>query len=113
MIVGKILGGVDRYVGWGMKQLTLGAVGFERYARTTRRAAFLAEMDRVVPWGALCALIEPYYPKPVNGRPPIGLEGMLRLYLLQQWFNLSDPAAEEALYESQSMRAFVGIDLGR
>ena len=58
-------------MGWGMKQLTLAAVGFERYAKTTRRAAFLAEMERVVPWSALCALIEPFYPKPGNGRSPI------------------------------------------
>src|SRR5215813_740421 len=96
-----------------MKQLTLATVGFERYAKTTRRAAFLDEMDRVVPWSALCALIEPFYPKPGNGRPPIGVERMLRLYCLQQWFNLSDPAVEEALYDSQAMRRFVGIDLGR
>jgi transposase, IS5 family len=96
-----------------MKQLTLATAGFERYAKTTRRAAFLGEMEGVVPWRALCALIEPYYPKPGNGRPPIGLERMLRLYFLQHWFNLSDPAVEEGLYESQSMRAFVGIDLGR
>ena len=98
--------------GWGMKQLTLAAVGFERYAKTTRRAAFLGEMERVVPWSALCALIEPFYPKPGNGRPPIGVERMLRIYFLQQWFNLSDPAAEEALYDSSAMRRFVGIDLG-
>jgi transposase, IS5 family len=95
-----------------MKQLTLAAVGFERYAKTTRRAAFLAEMERVVPWSALCALIQPFYPKPGNGRPPIGVERMLRIYFLQQWFNLSDPAAEEALYDSSAMRRFVGIDLG-
>ncbi len=95
-----------------MKQLTLAAVGFERYAKTTRRAAFLAEMERVVPWAALCALIEPFYPKPGNGRPPIGVERMLRIYFLQQWFNLSDPAVEEALYDSLAMRRFVGIDLG-
>jgi len=57
-----------------MKPLMLAAVGFERYAKTTRRAVFLAEMDRVVPWSALCALIEPFYPKPCNGRPPIGIE---------------------------------------
>jgi hypothetical protein len=69
-------------VGWGMKQLTLAAVRFERYAKTTRRAAFLAEMERVVPWSALCALIEPFYPKPGNGRPPIGIERMLRIYFL-------------------------------
>src|SRR3954451_5121541 len=87
-----------------MKQLTLAAVGFERYAKTTRRAAFLAEMERVVPWSALCALIEPFYPKPGNGRPPVGVERMLRIYFLQQWFNLSDPAVEEALYDSVAMR---------
>jgi IS5 family transposase len=96
-----------------MKQLTLAAVGFERYAKTTRRAAFLAEMGRVVPWPALCALIEPFYPKPGNGRPPVGVERMLRIYFLQQWFNLSDPAVEEALYDSSAMRRFVDIDLGR
>src|SRR5215469_10530933 len=96
-----------------MKQLTLAAVGFERYAKTTRRAAFLAEMERVVPWSALCGLIEPFYPKPGNGGPPIGIERMLRIYFVQQWFNLSDPAVEEALYDSQAMRGFVSIDLGR
>src|SRR5947209_9841620 len=96
-----------------MKQLTLAAVGFERYAKTTRRAAFLAEMEQVVPWSALCALIEPFYPKPGNGRPPVGVERMLRMYFLQHWFNLSDPVVEEALYDSQAMRRFVGIDLGR
>lgn len=96
-----------------MKQLTLATSGFERYAKTTRRARFLSEMERVVPWAALCRLIEPHYPKPGNGRPPIGVERMLRIYLLQQWFNLSDPAVEEALYDSQAMRRFVGLDLGR
>jgi IS5 family transposase len=96
-----------------MKQLTLATVGFERYAKTTRRAAFLDEMDRVVPWSALCALIEPVYPKPGNGRPPVGVERMRQIYFLQQWFNLSDPAVEEALYDSRAMRGFVGIDLGR
>jgi len=80
-----------------MTQLTLAAVGCERYAKPTRRAAFLAEMERVVPWPALCVLIEPFYPKPGNGRPPVGVERMLRIYFLQQWFNLSDPAVEEAL----------------
>ena len=96
-----------------MKQLTLARVGFERYGKTTRRAVFLAEMERVVPWPGLCGLIEPFYPKPGNGRPPIGVERMLRIYFLQQWFNLSDPAVEEALYDSMTMRDFVGIDLGR
>ena len=96
-----------------MRQLTLATVSFDKHSKLTRRAAFLAEMDRVVPWRELCALIEPYYPKAGNGRPPVGLQRMLRLHLLQHWFNLSDPAAEEALYESVSMRQFVGIDLGR
>ncbi len=95
------------------KQMTLSASGFDRYSKRTRRAAFLAEMDRVVPWHELCALIEPFYPKAGSGRPPIGLERMLRIYFLQQWFNLSDPAVEEALYDSLAMRSFVGIDLGR
>jgi transposase, IS5 family len=94
-------------------QLTLAGTGFEKYTKTTRRAEFLAEMDRVVPWRELCARIEPVYPKPGNGRPPIGVERMLRMYFLQHWFNLSDPAVEEALYDSPTMRVFVGIDLGR
>jgi transposase, IS5 family len=96
-----------------MKQLTLATAGFDRYAKRTRRATFLAEMERVVSWPALCELITPFYPKPGNGRPPIGIERMLRIYFLQHWFNLSDPAVEEALYDSQAMRRFVGIDLGR
>lgn len=95
-----------------MKQMSLARGGFERYGKTTKRAAFLAEMDRVVPWSGLCALIEPDYPKAGRGRQPVGLERMLRIHFLQHWFNLSDPAVEEALYESHSMREFVGIDLG-
>src|SRR6516164_2485730 len=96
-----------------MKQLTLARTGFERYGKTTRRAVFLSEMEQVVPWPALCGLIDPVYPKPGNGRPPIGVERMLRIYFLQQWFNLSDPGVEEALYDSAALRQFVGIDLGR
>lgn len=97
-----------------MQQQTLAmANGFERYSKQTRRAEFLATMEQVVPWEELCGLIEPFYPKPGNGRPPVGLERMLRIYFLQQWFSLSDPGVEEALYDSLSMRGFVGIDLGR
>jgi IS5 family transposase len=98
--------------GGSMSQQTL--AGFEKYGKTTRRAQFLAEMERVVPWGEIAAVIEPHYPKPgaEGGRPPIALEKMLRMYFLQAWFNLSDPAVEEALYDSAAMRAFVGIDLG-
>lgn len=87
--------------------------GFERYTKKTRRALFLEEMEQVVPWAKLCGLIEPHYPKAGNGRRPKELEQMLRIYFLQQWFNLSDPAAEEALYDSPVLRAFAGIDLGR
>lgn len=93
------------------KQMTLAGSGFEKYAKTTRRAQFLADMERVVPWAELCALIEPVYPKGEGGRPAVPLERMLRVYCLQHWFNLSDPAVEEALYESASMRAFAGVDL--
>ncbi len=94
-------------------QITLASTGFDKYTKTTRRGQFLAEMDRVVPWRALCARLEPVYPKAGNGRPPVGVERMLRMYFLQHWFNLSDPAVEEALYDSPTLRAFVGIDLGR
>jgi IS5 family transposase len=94
------------------KQMTLMSTGFEKYAKTTRRAQFLADMERVVPWSELCALIEPVYPKAGDGRPPIDLELMLRVYFLQHWFNLSDPAVEEALYDSLAMRAFAGVNLG-
>lgn len=96
-----------------MRQLTLATAGFDKHSKLTRRAAFLAEMEQVVPWRELCAVVEPFYPKPGNGRPPVGLERMLRMHLLQHWFNLSDPAVEEALYDSIAMRQFVGIDLGR
>jgi transposase, IS5 family len=68
-------------------------------------------MDAVIPWARLLALIEPHYPKGGHGRPPIGLERMLRLYFLQQWFNLSGPQAEDSLYDSESMRRFAGIEL--
>lgn len=96
-----------------MKQQTL--AGFERYGKTTRRAQFLAQMDQVVPWAELAAVVEPYYPKlgEAGGRPPIPLERMLRVYFLQLWFNLSDPAVEEALYDSAAMRRFAGVDLGQ
>jgi transposase, IS5 family len=94
-------------------QQSLAISGFEAYRKRTRRDEFLQQMNQVVPWQRLCALIEPVYPKNDGpGRPVVGLERMLRIYFLQQWFNLSDPAVEEALYDSQSMRQFVGIDLG-
>jgi len=76
-----------------MKQTTRSAGSFDRYSKTTRRAAFLAEMDRMVSWSALCALTEPVYPDAGNGRPPVGLKRMLRIYFLQNWFNLSESGA--------------------
>ena len=91
------------------KQLSLGE-GFEKYAKTTRREHFLREMERVVPWDKVCALVEPVYPVAGNGRPPRALAMMVRVYFLQQWFNLSDPATEDALYDSVSMRRFAGLD---
>jgi transposase, IS5 family len=95
-----------------MKQPTLS--GFEKFGKTTRRARFLSDMDRTIPWAELSAAVEKVYPKgsEAGGRPPIPLERMLRIYFLQLWFNLSDPAVEEALYDSVAMRSFVGIDLG-
>jgi len=94
-------------------QMTLAAsAGFARHGKITKRATFLAEMDRVVPWAELCAVVEPVYPKAGQGRPPIELERMLRMYFLSHWFNLADAALEEAIYESESMRRFIAIDLG-
>jgi len=97
------------------KQLTLATSDFEQYRKPTRRERFLAEMNTVVPWAQLAAVIEPHYPRATlkGGRPAVGLERMLRIHCLQLWFDLSDPAVEEALYDSRAMRAFVGIDLGR
>ena len=97
-----------------MKQQTLAMQnGFEKFGRKSNRELFLEEMDRIVPWSGLVELIQPHYPKGEQGRPPVGLERMLRLYFLQHWFNLSDPGLEDALYESPVLRLFAGIDLGR
>lgn len=95
------------------EQISFANAGFDRYARTTKRAQFLDEMDTIVPWDQLCEVIRPHYPTGEGGRPPIALNRMLRIYFLQQWFNLSDPAVEEALYDSASMQRFARIDLGR
>ncbi len=97
-----------------MKQLTLGAANsFEKHNRPTRKAAFLARMDTLIPWRDFCALIEPHYPKRGNGRPPVGLERMLRMYFVANWFNLADEACEDALYDIPAFRQFCRIDLGR
>ena len=95
-----------------MKQQTLAMAAdqsFQNYRKPTRRDEFLKTMEAIVPWAALCAVIEPHYPKAGNGRPPIGLERMLRIHFVQHWFNLADLACEEALYDSASLRSFVGI----
>lgn len=97
-----------------MRQQTLAAqASFEKYGRKSKREQFLDEMEQIVPWAELQALVEAHYPKGEKGRPPVGLSIMLRVYFLQQWFNLSDPGAEEALYESPVLRRFAGVDLGR
>jgi IS5 family transposase len=101
-----------------MKQQTLAMAmdhnaQYEQYRKPTRRDTFLAKMESLVPWAALCSVIEPHYPKAGNGRPPVGLERMLRMYFVQHWFNLADEACEDALLDSTALRRFVGIDLGR
>ena len=97
-----------------MKQMTFAtAKGFEVHGRATRKAEFLARMEMLVPWAQFCAVIEPHYPKAGNGRPPVGLERMLRMYLLANWFNLGDEACEDALYDIAAFRDFCRIDLGR
>jgi transposase, IS5 family len=93
-----------------MKQLGLNDPGFVKHPKKTRKAQFLAEMNQVVPWSRLVALIEPYYPKPGNGRRPIPLETMLRIHFMQQWFAYSDPAMEEALHDIPLLREFAGLD---
>src|SRR5579875_686587 len=95
------------------QQTLAGQPSFEKYSRKSRREEFLSLMETVVPWRELEAVIEPHYPKAGNGRQPVGLSIMLRVYFLQQWFHLSDPGAEDALYESPALRRFAGVDLGR
>jgi transposase, IS5 family len=96
-------------------QLSFASLDFRAKKKRTKRDAFLAEMAAVVPWAKLAALIAPHYPKlgPQSGRRPYPLAVMLRIYCLQQWYNLPDPGAEEALYDIQSMRAFAGLEFGR
>jgi IS5 family transposase len=101
-----------------MKQQSLSmledqSVSFQRsHARRTKRELFLTQMEQIVPWADLIKVIEPHYPKVGNGRPPIGLERMLRIHFLQHWFNLADEACEDALYDSAAFRSFARIDLG-
>jgi IS5 family transposase len=94
-----------------MKQTTFASVAWDKKGKITRRERFLAEMDAVIPWSRLLALIEPHYPKAGNGTQPKPMEQMLRIYFMQNWFNLSDPQAEDSLYDIESMRRFAGIEL--
>lgn len=97
-----------------MRQITLASQGsFEKYGRKSKRELFLETMESIVPWGELEGIIAPHYAKAGNGRQPVGLAIMLRVYFLQQWFDLSDPGVEDALYESLVLRRFAGVDLGR
>ena len=97
----------------GAKQLGFGDYEQSTAKKQTKREKFLSEMDKVVPWQLLIDLIEPYYPKTGSkeGRPPYPLATMLRIYLMQQWYSLSDPAMEDALIEVPVMRRFAGIDM--
>lgn len=94
-----------------MKQRTFASAAWDRKGKVTRRERFLAEMDAVIPWVRLLALVEPHYPKAGAGRQPHPMERMLRIYFMQNWFNLSDPQAEDSLYDIESMRRFAGIEL--
>ena len=93
------------------KQQTFASAAWSQKGKVTRRERFLAEMDAVIPWSRLVRLIEPHYPNTGKGRPPHELERMLRIYFLQQWFNLSDPQAEDTIYDSESMRRFARVEL--
>ncbi|WP_220637355.1 IS5 family transposase [Georgfuchsia toluolica] len=95
-----------------MKQMTMTTTGFEKHARPTKKAEFLARMETLVPWAEFCAVIEPHYPKAGNGWPPAGLERRLRMYCIAHWFNLADEACTEALYDTPLFRDFCGFDLG-
>ena len=96
-----------------MSQLSFSSVEFGAKRKQTRRDKFLTEMDKVIPWARLSALIEPVYPKGTGGRPPYALETMLRIQFIQQWFAFSVPATQEALYDMQSMRQFADLSLTR
>ena len=97
-----------------MSQISFASAEFSRKKKTTRREKFLADMERVVPWARLIAVVAPNYPTSGRrGRPPVGLERMLRLYFVQQWYGLADEALEDAVYDSQALRDFIGIDLAR
>ena len=92
-------------------QTSFSQAEFADKKKITRREKFLARMEEIIPWASLLAVLEPFYPKGERGRPPVGLERMLRMYFLQQWYGLADEALEDALYDSQALRGFARIDL--
>ncbi len=94
-----------------MNSLSFASLAYDNKKKKTRREKFLDEMDKVIPWKEMTEAIRPYYPKAGNGRQPMALEMMLRMYFMQQWYGLSDPAMEDALYDIESMRRFAGINL--
>ncbi len=94
------------------EQRTLASVAYDTKGKVTRRERFLREMDAVIPWATLIALVQPHYTVAGRGRRPLQLETMLRVYFLQQWFDLSDPQAEDMLYVSEAMRRFARVELG-
>jgi len=96
-----------------MKTISFTSLAYESKKKKTRREKFLEEMDQVIPWTETIKVITEYYPKAGNGRQPLPLERMLRIYFMQQWYGLSDPAMEDALYNIESMRRFAGIDLAK
>ena len=111
MCVGE---GIETWTAPNMSQRSFASAEFALKKKRTRREKFLAEMERVVPWAKLIAVIEPAYPTSGRvGRQPMGVPKMLRMYLLQQWYGLADEALEDAIYDSQALRDFVGIDLSR
>jgi len=94
-----------------MINATFASLAYENKKKKTRREKFLAEMDKVIPWEELIQIIKKYYPKAGNGRQPMPLERMLRIYFMQQWYGLSDPTMEDALYDIESLRRFADIDI--
>lgn len=95
-------------------QISFAEAGYAKKKKQTRRELFLARMEQVVPWPRLMEVIAPYYPKSgKRGRPPMGLERMLRMYFIQQWYGLADEAVEDAIYDSQALRQFLSIDLSQ
>ncbi len=94
-----------------MEQRTFASAAWKKKGKVTRWERFLAEMDQVIPWASILALTEPHYPKAGNGTQPMPMGRMLRICFMQQWFNLSDPAMEDALYDSESMRRFAEVEL--